>query len=767
MPNPGLHTAVDECGLTQWQLTDNWQVCSIPLDVDISPEHISFTNAFSIPDSVHLQPFLYPDKPYWGEHLRAINEKAWVYRRVFTVPNIPYVRARLFFEGVDYFASVWLNGYQMGQHEGHFASFSFDVTHALRANQENVLLVRVSSPWDKAVPTGSYPIDHVKRGLVKGLYEHGEGVIPPNVNPIGIWRPVSLVFDQGISIDHLRIQAGTDGIAAIRLTITNTTPDLWHGTLRLNIEAENHQGDGSATEIPIQLSSGTCHYEYLLEVRNPHLWWCWDHGNPHLYRLTACLQKSSEQIVSTRSDTFGFRTIQLERTQERFTYYLNGRPVFLRGSSYMPSLYLSQCNRESLAHDIRLAQAANLNLLRVHVHVSRPELYDLCDQTGMMIWQDFELNWIQDESLSFEERARALQHDMIETLYNHPSIMTWSCHNEPTMVFARRHNLEDHPDPALYADALRQDTTRPVFICSGQMEHDWQRAGDVHTYYGALWTSRYTDVYSHHPRLNTEFGFEAPAARETLQLYPDCWERLQHLDDQIEDLWAYQAELVRFHIEHFRRLRDTCCAGYIHFWFADLVPQVGYGILDSQRQKKGGYAALQQASQPLQVALEHDGRRCYAVWVFNDTPDEYPDLRVRWRVYSSGGKLVYANQVSFDVAANKSQCVMNVDWAVEQCAYVQLDLQDTSGNMLANNSYNNPLKPRTRPKDYPWKFDPFLGFKVFSRPDAPSLADQTTNPIIKRVPLSIRERVAEWGLRQRLPHWLVQIIAHQFGHRFL
>ena len=62
----------------------------------------------------------------------------------------------------------------------------------------------------------------------------------------------------------------------------------------------------------------------------------------------------------------------------------------------MPALYLSECTRESLARDLALARAANLNLLRVHVHVSPPELYDLCDRAGMLIWQDFELNWVQE-----------------------------------------------------------------------------------------------------------------------------------------------------------------------------------------------------------------------------------------------------------------------------------------------------------------------------------------------------------------------------------
>jgi hypothetical protein len=134
---------------------------------------------------------------YWGDHLRRLNEQAWFYRRTITVPDHSHRRARLHFEGVDYFASVWLNGSLIGQHEGNFAPFTLDVTGLLRPGTENDLIVRVTSPWDTRTPRGNYPIDHVLRGLVKGLYEHGEGVIPPNVNPIGIWRPTWLLLDDG------------------------------------------------------------------------------------------------------------------------------------------------------------------------------------------------------------------------------------------------------------------------------------------------------------------------------------------------------------------------------------------------------------------------------------------------------------------------------------------------------------------------------------------------------------------------------------------
>ncbi len=455
------------------------------------------------------------------------------------------------------------------------------------------------------------------------------------------------------------------------------------------------------------------------------------------------------------------RTIRLERSSQRFTYWINERPVFVRGSSYIPSLYLSQCSPDSLTRDVALARQANLNLLRLHVHVSPPELYDLCDQSGMLVWQDFELNWIHDHSLQFEQRARHLQREMIDQLGNHPSIMTWACHNEPTMIFTRRHNLETQPDPALYHDAQQQDPTRPVFLCSGQLEADWQHSGDAHSYYGALWSRRYTAIYHHHPRLTTEFGFETPAALDTLRRYPDVWERLKHLDGQIDALWAYQADLIQYQVEHFRRLRADSSAGYIHFWLADLVPQVGCGVLDAYRVPKSGYEALRRASQPLLPALEHDGRRPIALWLFNDTPRTYADARLDWQITDADGCCLLDGSIDCTVKANAVERITSVRWPVASaaCAHISLQIRAASGELLAENAYREPFRPRRRPAGYPWKFDPFLGTKVFDRPGAPSLADQSASPLLKRIPLALREEAAEWVLRQQLPPALLSRIA--------
>lgn len=757
---------IETAGTRSIRLAGSWQVQPFPLDSSFHPP-LLISDWLDIPDCIHLQKALHPDQPYWGSAIRSINQQAWIYRRTFATPEGAIGRVRLRFEAVDYFAEVWLNDQRIGQHEGNFNPFEFDITSFLNRepHADNTLIVCVTSPWDSPNSSGSYPTDHVLRGLVKGLYEHGEGVIPPDVNPIGIWRSVWLLVDQGISIDHMRIRTELSGRVDVRLTMNNATAIPWSGSLALHIRAHNHTGEGIDHTLPVTLAPGIQSVDCTLHIPTVHWWWCWDQGAPDLYNLRASLLDDRNQAVSARTETFGVRTIRLERSPERFTYYLNDRPLFIRGSSYVPALYLSDANEHLLAQDIDLARHAHLNLLRVHVHVAPPELYDQCDAAGMLIWQDFELSWIHDDSPEFERRARALQREMIDQLGNHPSVITWACHNEPTMLFTQRQNLERSPDPALYSDAQAQDPTRPVFLCSGQMDGDWRRAGDSHSYYGAIWSRRYTDVLSHRQRLNTEFGFEAPAALETLRQYGEVWDRLSHLEGQAEVLWAYQAALIQTHVEHFRRLRAETCAGYIHFWLVDLVPQVGCGVLDSCRIPKGdargGYEALRRASQPLLPILEHNSRRPIALWIANDTPEVYSGAIFCIQVTDSNGQMRINEQLPVTIAANTSQRIAPIRWSISagDCAHINLRVVTDSGETLSENVYDHPFMPLLRPRGYPWKFDPFLGTKVFDRPGAPSLTDLQANPLVKRVPLSVRESVAEWVLRQHWPSGIVSLIA--------
>src|SRR5215467_6376681 len=121
---------------------------------------------------VHLQLLMAP-QPYFGRNLRYFNDAPWWYRLEFSTPDVART-ATLRFEGVDYFAKVWLNGTLLGEHEGYSDPFGFEVGKLLRKDRSNVLVVKVSSPWDHQYDNPADPVFSVVRNLLKGSYEHAD-----------------------------------------------------------------------------------------------------------------------------------------------------------------------------------------------------------------------------------------------------------------------------------------------------------------------------------------------------------------------------------------------------------------------------------------------------------------------------------------------------------------------------------------------------------------------------------------------------------------
>ena len=160
--------------------------------------------------------------------------------------------------------------------------------------------------------------------------------------------------------------------------------------------------------------------------------------------------------------------------------------------------------------------------------------------------------------------------------------------------------------------------------------------------------------------------------------------------------------------------------------------------------------------------MEHDGQALKALWVFNDTPQSYSGVRFEWK--ESRDKLEDLNyEKIIDIPANQSHKVMELltirKGRSNKPSHVELSLTAADGALLARNCYNHPFQPTPRPKGYPWKFDRRLGMKVFDRPGAPSMANASGNMIFRLVPLRVKEEVAEWALRQKLPVWLVSRVA--------
>jgi beta-mannosidase len=386
---------------------------------------------------------------------------------------------------------------------------------------------------------------------------------------------------------------------------------------------------------------------------------------------------------------------------------------------------LAEATAAELAGDVTLACEAGLDLLRVHAHVTRPELYDAADEQGLLLWQDFPLQW--GYARGIRKQAVRQAKAAVDLLGHHPSIAIWCGHNEPMAI---------ENDPTMWGDpkALRRmavkalaaqqlptwnktvldrsvkrafeqaDGTRPVVAHSGVIPHPPQLDGtDTHVYFG--WyhgherdLPTFLRAVPRMARFVTEFGAQAvpnDAAFCEPERWPDLdWERLGHthaLQKPLFDKYvppaahatfeewrdatqAYQAMVVRRHIEELRRIKYEPTGGFAQFCFADGHPSVTWAVLGHDRSPKQGYDALQAACRPVIVvadrlpesvrpgdALELD------VHVVSDLREAIEPAEVTARLGWTGGERIW--RWAGDLPAD----------ACERVGTVRLDIPDAPG----------------------------------------------------------------------------------------
>jgi beta-mannosidase len=315
-------------------------------------------------------------------------------------------------------------------------------------------------------------------------------------------------------------------------------------------------------------------------------------------------------------------------------------------------MQLAEATPGELAADVGLAKDAGLDLLRVHAHISRPELYDAADEAGVLIWQDFPLQW--GYARGIRKQAVSQVREAVDLLAHHPSIAVWCGHNEPIALdiepggdfdmstLARRMFVAQQLptwnksvlDRSVKRTFEKEDGTRPVIAHSGVFPHPPQFDGtDSHTYFGWYHGEErdfagFIRAWPRMGRFVSEFGAQAvPPTAGFMQpeRWPDLdWERLgrthglqrRFFDEFVPpadfatfDAWseatqAYQATLIRHHIEALRRLKYRPTGGFAMFMLVDGHPAVTWSVLDHERAPKAGYAALQAACRPVIVVAD-------------------------------------------------------------------------------------------------------------------------------------------------------------------
>lgn len=559
------------------------------------------------------------------------------------------------FGGVYYATRAWLNGVYLGSHEGYFAPFEFDCTGVLRAGA-NDLLVEVNSPHEPG---------ENRRSTLGGVWAHWDGM-DPRINPGGIFRPVELIRAGTVSIRALGAEAqpSGQGLAVVEVCAGERREVEIEGRVRpLGFDAP-----GVTFTQKVFLTSGYSRLEIPFTLPEPRLWWTRDRGEQPLYELALRCAGEEKRV------RFGVRSVELRG----WNLYLNGERVFLRGINYLPTdAYPARATPERLrGHAERLADL-DLNAVRVHAHVAEEAFYEACDELGILIFQDFPLQWTHHRSVlgPAVDQAR----EMARLLRSHPAVGVYLAHDEPFYVVPpEKWNplglLRTAVEAILPRWALWQrrvlgtavvralgeeDPTRPVIEAAGHP------LTTNHLYFGWYY-GRFRDLehaaklFPGLSRLPTEYGAQALPHPDSLsEIWPDGeepdWEtlstryRLQrsrmdryvswkaNRELYVRESQAYQAEVLKHATELFRRRKYRPTGGTFAFMLNDPAPAVSWSVLDWREREKAGYDAVRRAMSPVLVcacypaASYRAGERLdLPVFVVNDLPRPLGSVRWGW-----------------------------------------------------------------------------------------------------------------------------------------
>lgn len=675
--------------------------------------------------------------------LREFETYEWWYRKSFIAPTVPHGHhAQLVLEGLDCLAHVWLNGVLVGEGANALVPQRFDVTSALREG-ENQLVVRIRSavlegrqhmptPLESALPCGfeSLPIR-------KAPHCYGWDIMPRAVSA-GIWRDVYIQF-----LPPTRWRSVYWATAAV--DPPNRSAALF---VDWDFATDVHTIDNWRVRLCLSREGKTI-YESLHPVFHTHgrtrlhlqgidLWYPRGYGQPVLYEATAELLNEQGDVLDTHRCRVGIRTVELRRiditTPEEpgeFVFVINGVKVFAKGTNWVPLDAFHSRDPQHLHPTVEMLVDLNCNMVRCwggNVYESE-DFFNLCDQHGIMVWQDFALACgVYPDSIIPAVRQEA--EEVVCRLRNHPSLVLWCGNNEIDHTYLWSglgvDPNTDRISREVLAEVLRQhDPFRPYLPSSPYVSPEvMRRGGDTNlSPEQHLWGPRddfkgafYTRSLAH---FVSEIGYHGCPDRRTLEqfLEPDhLWhwqdneQWLTHatrplpgmtdfnyriplmanqiavlfdtipddLDDFILASQISQAEALKFFIEYWRQ-RKWRTTGILWWNLRDGWPIISDAVVDYYYRKKLAYVYIKRVQTDVCAMLSEPEAGAHSLIVVNDTRQPASG-EVQVTDADSGKQLLYTQ---FTVEPNDKTIVGSIP-RVHKPAMWLIRWSDSEGDSFLN-----------------------------------------------------------------------------------
>ena len=654
-----------------------------------------------VPGSVHLDLLhnkLIPD-PYFRDNeakLQWIEDADWEYRTTLQAP--PDLLARknidLVFEGLDAYAEVYLNDKLVLTADNMFREWRVPVKSLLKpgANQLRIVFpspikaaAKIAAPdkWREQTHTEE------KTYIRKAAFEYGWDWGPRFVTS-GIWRPARLEAWDAARISNLHIAQldVTAKVAHLAAQVEVTAAE--DATAKVTLDY-THAGKKVELSRSVELHAGINHVDLPLEIASPQLWFPAGYGAQPLYQFNAQLQigNRAEDQASART---GLRSIVLRRDLDQwgrsFEFIVNGIPVFAKGADVIPfDSFPTRVTSEQYRRILQSARDANMNMIRHWGggYYETDEFYSICDELGIMIWEDFMFgnDW-QPGTYAFKQNVELEAEFQVRRLREHPSIIIWCGNNETeeAMHWGGREQLPPAVRYQMWQDYLtvfsgilartvnRLAPETPYWPSSPSADYEETspsfQSGDFHDW--SVWHGRvpFSEYEQHFPRFMTEYGFQSFPEMRTVEAFTQPEDRasiftpvmLAHQKNTegnsiIHDymlkyyseprdfpsfLYAsqiLQAEGIKVGAEHLRRIRPRSM-GSIFWQLNDCWPVASWSSIDYFGRWKALQYYARRFYSPLLVSPHvEDGN--FNVYVISDKTAPTA-ARLRLRLFTLAGK---------------------------------------------------------------------------------------------------------------------------------
>ena len=484
------------------------------------------------------------------QRLQWIGKTDWEYQTTFNVT--PEILARnnieLVFEGLDTYANVFLNGESLLNADNMFRTWRADCKRLLKAGANN-LRIRFRSPINEVLPlmakmnyqlpAGNDQGEKTSPHTRKAPYQYGWDWGPRFVTS-GVWRPVSLEAWDRARVNDLQIlqkEISVGGPASLAAVIEVESSANGDATIVVDSPTDKTV----AVRQEVTLKKGSNRFAFDFTIPRPALWWPNGLGAQPLYTFKARLLIDGKPIDSTTTRT-GLRSVELRQQPDKFgksfMFVINGVPVFAKGGNWIPAdSFPTRISKDKYRQLLTAVRDSNMNMLRVWGGgiYERSDFYELCDEMGILVWQDFMFGCsLYPGDQAFLDNVRQEAIDNVKRLRNHPSIVIWNGNNEIESGWFHW-GWKDQLPAKLWDDYLKLfygvlpevcsslDPSRPYWPSSpsSNLEDDnqSQKMGDLH--YWEVWHASlpFSEYEKQFPRFMSEYGFQSFPQIETVNTY--------------------------------------------------------------------------------------------------------------------------------------------------------------------------------------------------------------------------------------------------------